>query len=253
MKFIKKLCLIFLMIAFISLPAKANSVPLEVLGSCFIKELSPEKALIIVDAPPTDEGYVSHLYIKLQGAVVEGLRIDSIAIEARDVQFNPPTDWDKKLRPRDVSSVSFEARLLEDDINGALKNYELKDKRWSNFEFDLRNGKIVATAVYELPMLLFKLNVLAKLTGELEVVDENKIYLKNYKLYADGFRLPEQATQELVEKVQPLIDFSDFIFPVRLDSVSNDDKAIFIRTKDKPQPFDSGFKWTYPRSLGNNF
>jgi len=41
-----------------------------------------------------------------------------------------------------VSAVSFEARLLKDDINGALKNYELKDKRWSNFEFDLRNGKM---------------------------------------------------------------------------------------------------------------
>jgi len=89
-----------------------------------------------------------------------------------------------------VSAVSFEARLLKDDINGALKNYELKDKRWSNFEFDLRNGKIVATAVYELPMLLFKLNVLAKLTGELEVVDENKIYLKNYSFMptASAFR-----------------------------------------------------------------
>lgn len=241
------------MITFISLPAKAYGIPLEVLGNCFIKELSPERAMIIVDALPTEKGYVPHLYIKLQGAVIEGLRIDSIALEARDVQFNPPADWNEKLRPRDVSAVSFEARLLEDDINEALKEYELKDKRWSNFKFDLRDGKIVATAVYEQPMLLFKLNVLVKLSGELKVVDGDKIYLTNYKLYADGFRLPDQATQELVEKVQPLIDFSNFMFPVKLDSVSNDDKSIFIQTKDKPKPFDSTFKWTYPRSSGNNF
>ena len=89
-------------------------------------------------------------------------------------------------------------------------------------------------------------NILAKLIGELEVVGGNKIYLKNCKLYADGFRLPEHATQELIEKVQPLLDFDKFIFPVQLDSVSNDDKSILIFTKDKPEPFESSFTWLIP-------
>lgn len=237
--------IVFLLIIFMSLPAGACTIPIEVLGSRFVEELSPEQALVIVDSLPTCDGYVSHLYMKLQGAVVEGLRIDEIAIEARDVYFNPPVEWKEKLRPKEVSTVLFEARLLEEDVNNALKKYELKDKRWSNFKFDLRNGKVVAIAVYEQPLLLFKLNILAKLIGELEVVGGNKIYLKNCKLYADGFRLPEHATQELIEKVQPLLDFDKFIFPVQLDSVSNDDKSILIFTKDKPEPFESSFTWTY--------
>jgi len=44
------------------------------------------------------------------------LRIDEIAIEARDVHFNPPAEWEEKLRPKEVSTVLFEARLLEEDV-----------------------------------------------------------------------------------------------------------------------------------------
>ena len=77
--------IVFLLIIFMSLPAGACTIPIEVLGSHFVEELSPEQALVIVDSLPTCDGYVSHLYMKLQGAVVEGLRIDEIAIEARDV------------------------------------------------------------------------------------------------------------------------------------------------------------------------
>jgi len=53
-----------------SLPAGASAVPIEVLGGRFVEELSPEQALVIVDNLPTCDGYVPHLYIKLQGAVV---------------------------------------------------------------------------------------------------------------------------------------------------------------------------------------
>ncbi|MEN2995591.1 MAG: DUF2993 domain-containing protein [Acetomicrobium sp.] len=240
-----KICLACSIITLILPFNRAYGSSVEKLATAFTKELTPEQAIIIVDNPPKDDGYVGHLYVNLKGAVLEGLRIDEISLEAKDVYFNPPAKWDEKLRPQKVAEVSFEARLLEDDINKALKEYELKDKKWSNFKFDLRDGQIVAIAVYEQPLLLFKLNVLVKLSGKLEVVDKDKIYLVDYKLYADGFRLPEQATRDLVENVQPLLDFSEFMFPVKLDSVYNDEEALFIRTKEKPEPFDSAHQWTY--------
>ncbi|SMG26294.1 LmeA family phospholipid-binding protein [Dethiosulfovibrio salsuginis] len=216
----------------------------------FIGETNPEWGEMILDGPPDESGRIRHIYIDLKGADIGGVRIDRITVEGYDVVLTSPDTWGtEEANVLSVLSTNAVAVIKEEDINSHLKSKEFgDDESWNNLHLDFSPGKVYAKGYYLADLKLFKLNILIEIDGTFKVVGGRQIWLDDYKLKVNRAKVPDGLTDRAMEKIQPILDLSRFIFPIKLSQVVLDDEKAVIESIRKPEGFE-GLRFEYLKDL----
>ncbi len=221
-------------------PAGAQGVPVSsegraaLLRAALERKFSPESMEVRLEGGPDAGGFVKKAVVRAKGAVIDRLRVESLVMEAADLQFNPPEEWEKKLEVKSAGETRSRGVILEKDINAAMTASLKGDKRWKSIRMDLSPRQIKAVGVYE-TYFIFKLHLVVKLTGILAASPDGKqIFIRDYKLNVSGLTMPEGLTQDVIEKVQPIIDFRESVFPVSVKKIVMDDTSIAFVSDPPP-------------------
>jgi hypothetical protein len=198
------------------------------------RKFSPQSMDVRLEGGPDARGFVKKAVVRAKGAVIDRLRVETLVMEAENLQFNPPEEWEKKLEVKTAGETRSRGVILEKDINAAMAESVKGDKKWKSIRMDLSPQQIKAVGVYE-TYFLFKLHLVVKLTGRLAASPDGKqIFIRDYKLNVSGFSMPQGLTDDVIEKVQPIIDFRESVFPVSVKKIVMDDNSISFVSDPPP-------------------
>lgn len=223
------------------LPAMAQPAPpseegrAALLRSALERKFAPTSMEVRLEGGPDAKGFVKKAVVRAKGAVIDKLRVDTLVMEASDLQFNPPEEWEKKLEVKSAGDTRSRGVILEKDINAAMAESVRDDRKWKSIRMDLSPAQIKAVGVYE-TYFIFKLHLVVKLTGKLAASPDGKqIFIRDYKLNVSGLTMPQGLTEDVIEKVQPIIDFRESVFPVSVKKIVMDDTSISFVSDPPPQ------------------
>jgi hypothetical protein len=212
----------------------SNEGRAALLRSALERKFSPQSMDVRLEGGPDEKGFVKRAVVRAKGAVIDRLRVESLVMEASDLQFNPPEEWDKQLEVKRAGETRSRGMILEKDINAAMAESVKHDKKWKSIRMDLSPQQIKAVGVYE-TYFLFKLHLVVKLTGRLDASPDGKqIFIRDYKLNVSGLTMPQGLTEDVIEKVQPIIDFRESVFPVSVKKIVMDDTSISFVSDPPP-------------------
>ncbi len=236
------LCAVFLLATLPAAGAQAAPQPDEgraaLLKAALERKFSPQSMEVRLEGGPDAKGFVKRAVVRAKGAVIDRLRVENLVMEASDLQFNPPEEWEKKLEVKSAGDTRSRGVILEKDINAAMAESVKGDKKWKSIRMDLSPRQIKAVGVYE-TYFLFKLHLVVKLTGRLDASPDGKqIFIRDYRLNVSGFSMPQGLTEDVIEKVQPIIDFRESVFPVSVKKIVMDENSISF-VSDPPPVSDS--------------
>lgn len=209
-----------------------------------VERFAPQEATLVLDALPDGANTIRHLYLDLIGASSRGFRIARIQLEPAFTTFNPTAAWDtaEGLRVEQIVSAKFDAIIAETDLNAFLKDraFGKGEDRWQNASVRLGNNAIVAKARYLSGMI----RALVELRTALEVRDGNQIWFSDFTFSVNGDSQNEGLIRDALRKIQPVVDFRDFLFPVKIHTLRIEDATIRMQTRTPPALFD-GLTYTY--------
>ncbi len=212
-----------------------------------VESLAPESLELILEGGPDASGAVRRLYFEARGAKQGGIRIESLRLEALFVKFDlggpsgngGSAPGEGNLGDLNVSEAVqgyFEGRVLEKDLNDFLLGATLTGggAEWRNLRFDLRPGGFSASARFASGVVSARVVV----ESELEIEDRDRLRMRNYRISVNNAETDMAMILDAIEKAQPLLDFRDFPFPVRLRELTVDEDALVLATRVAPTRFE---------------
>lgn len=212
-----------------------------------VESLAPESLELVLEGGPDASGAVRRLYFEARGAKQGGIRIESLRLEALFVKFDlggpsgngGSAPGEGNLGDLNVSEAVqgyFEGRVLEKDLNDFLLGATLTGggAEWRDLRFDLRPGGFSASARFASGVVSARVVV----ESELEIEDRDRLRMRNYRISVNNAETDMAMILEAIEKAQPLLDFRDFPFPVRLRELTVDEDALVLATRVAPTRFE---------------
>lgn len=212
-----------------------------------VESLAPESLELILEGGPDASGAVRRLYFEARGAKQGGIRIESLRLEALFVKFDlggpsgngGSAPGEGNLGDLNVSEAVqgyFEGRVLEKDLNDFLLGATLTGggAEWRDLRFDLRPGGFSASARFASGVVSARVVV----ESDLEIEDRDRLRMRNYRISVNNAETDMAMILEAIEKAQPLLDFRDFPFPVRLRELTVDEDALVLATRVAPTRFE---------------
>lgn len=215
----------------------------------FVEEFKPEKIHMILENEPNDEGLIRELYLDVTGCDIGGVRIDSLRLRAVGVTLTPPSQWEQEegLDAKEVLNVHVFASITEEDLNENLLQKQFgDDDEWHNLQVRMTPDGIYARGNYH-ARVLFTLNILIEIFSKFKIVDMQQVWLDDYTLRVNRVDVPDFITEKAVSQIQPLLDLSKFIFPLRLSSITFNEGSMTIASRVLPEPFE-GIVYTYEKN-----
>jgi hypothetical protein len=171
-------------------------------------------------------------YAEATGAVLDGIRIDSMRLEAvlRSVPRSASADVED-LANRILTSKG-EIVLTERDVNAYFARNE--ESGFTNLKFDFSREGFRASGVFTAEFL-FTLRIRLRADGILSLRSDG-VYLDRTRIFVENIQQPEALTGRIIERVNPLLEFSSIPFPVRFRSLSMDDAKVTLTGDPKPLP-----------------
>ncbi|QTX32385.1 DUF2993 domain-containing protein [Aminithiophilus ramosus] len=211
----------------------------------FQRRFSPEEMTLVVDGQPDASGKVRHLFLDVRGARVDGMRLDHIAVEALDVRFNDPEQWEEDLAVEAMLAVYSQATIREEDLNARLREKQIgdDDENWQRIGVDFRKEGVHAEGVYR-ARLLFTFDILIEIDGQFDLVRGRQVWLSDYTLKVNRRQLPESLAKRAVARLQPILDLDRFVFPLRLAAIDQDDEQVTLRSRHLPTRLE-GITYSY--------
>ncbi len=243
--------IVLLVPVFFSIPpsaAEATSTRGEQLLQHFVEEFRPEKMHMILENEPDDEGLIRELFLDVAGCDIGGVRIDSLKLRAVGVTLTPPSRWEEDgLDATEILNVHAFARITENDLNENLLQKQFgDDDEWHNLQVRMTPNGIYARGNY-LARLLFTLDILIEIFSKFKIVDMQQVWLDDYTLRVNRVDVPDFITEKAVSQIQPLLDLSKFIFPLRLSSIDFHEGSMTISSRILPEPFE-GIVYDYEKT-----
>ncbi|MDO9509469.1 MAG: hypothetical protein Q7I97_09095, partial [Thermovirgaceae bacterium] len=211
----------------------------SIIFKAFTDGLKPESMEMVLDEEPDETGRARHLYLDLYGCDLGGVRIDRLEIEAIDVQFTPPCEWDESGPDIDnMLAVYAQATILEKDVNAAVAGdaFGDGDGNWHDISLDFREKGVYVKGYY-LSTVLFRLDILIELEGRFGIVNGKQVWLEDYTMRVNRVDLPDFITERAIGKIQPIIDLEEFVFPLTLRTVIQKDDRITLQSRVLPGRF----------------
>ena len=234
----------------VSTPACAGTVEEsrgERLMRFFAEEFKPERARMIIENEPNDDGLVREIYLDVEGCDIGGVRIESLILRAIGVTFTPPSEWDETpLDVVEMLNVNATARITDRDLNENLLQKQFgDDDEWHNLQMRITPEGVYACGNYHV-RVLFTLDILIEIFSKFKIVDMQQVWLDDYTLRVNRVDVPSFITDKAVSQIQPLLDLGKFIFPLRLSSIAFEDGSMTIASRVEPEPFE-GIEYEYEK------
>lgn len=227
------LCAIFTLIILVS-AASAEPSDAEVaesMATLLGRHFSPESVSVTVSG--------SRACATMEGAVLSDIRIDSMKLDALLGDRSAALSEDVEALASMIAFSRGEIVLLERDVNAYFDCNETHG--FSGLAFDFADGRFSARGVFSF-QLLITIDVHLRATGTLALKGDG-VYLDDVTIYAQGFQQPDMLTDQVLESVNPLIEWSDIPFKVEFKSVEINDEAAIMT--GYPETIDGAtYTWT---------
>ena len=234
-------------VAFMS-PSFADEV--DDLLAYYVKRFTPETAHITVSGKPDSTGAFSDVWLDLRGIVIDKLRMDSLKVRMKGVQFNKPSEWAKgKVECSDAISVQAVAEILEADINRAIENrtFGHGEDKWHDLSLAIRTSGLSGRGYYNAGASFLNLDILIEIVSGLKIVKGKELWLNNPKVKINKLDLPDYMTKQALSKIQPLVNLNKFPLPVTLHKVQLNKGSAVLSTRTLPKELSGGIRYTYTR------
>ena len=212
----------------------------------YVKKFTPEKATLIISDKPDPTGLFTEVYMDLKGVVIDKLRLSSLVVNMRGVQFNEPSEWAKgNVECKEAISVLATATLLESDINRSIenKNFGKKDEHWHDMSMKITPKGLKGRGYYKYSFL----DILIEIDSKLKIVKNKELWLDNPYLKVNKLDVPDYVTKKALSKIQPLVNLRKFPLPLTLHKVQLKDGSATLSSKTLPKALKGGLKYSYSK------
>ena len=241
----RKFLLAFIISIFL-MPCVSYADEVNDLLNFYVKKFTPEKATLIISDKPDPTGLFTEVYMDLKGVVIDKLRLSSLVVNMRGVQFNEPSEWAKgNVECKDAISVLATATLLESDINHSIenRNFGKKDEHWHDMSMKITPKGLKGRGYYKYSFL----DILIEIDSKLKIVKNKELWLDNPYLKVNKLDVPDYVTKKALSKIQPLVNLRKFPLPLTLHKVQLKDGSATLSSKTLPKALKGGLKYTYSK------
>jgi hypothetical protein len=163
----------------------------------------------------------SRAYAEMRGVVISGIRIDSMKLNALLTNNQAVLSDDVDALTALIGYSKGELILLEDDVNAYFDANEKSG--FSNLHFDFSPSGFKANGLFSADFI-FTLRIRLAANGILGLRPDG-VYLENVVIRVENVRQPDALTNQIISRVNPLLEFSDIPFKVEFDTVAMDDSS----------------------------
>lgn len=211
----------------------ANRSIAEDIAKLLAEKFNPESVSVTV--------LDSHAYAEMRGAILSKIRVDTMRLEAVLNDVPKSVSGDANSLARYIALSKGEIALAERDVN----DYFAKNEKggFSKLAFDFTDkgfkasGKYTGTFLITLTIRLDAMGVLA--------LKRDGVYLHNVSIFVEKIRQPQTLTDQIIKRVNPLVEFKEIPFPVTFKKITmNDTEA---KMTGYPQKFSGGVTAVWKR------
>ncbi|MBQ7067648.1 MAG: DUF2993 domain-containing protein [Synergistaceae bacterium] len=210
------------------------------------KRFRPEKALLVISGKPDETGLFNDIYMNLQGVVIDKLRLDSLVVRMRGVQFNEPSEWKKgNVECKDAISVLATGTIFERDINKSIEDKTFGEGRdeWHDLSMKINPSGLSGSGYYKYNILDIRIDIDSKL----KIVKGKELWLDNPVAKVNKLDVPDYVTRKALTRIQPLVDLRKFPLPLSLHKVELKKGSAVLSTRTLPKEMKDGLKYTYTK------
>jgi hypothetical protein len=227
------LVLFSLSFVFHSASAEASDQKMaERIASLLGEKFSPESLVVTVKE--------SRAFAEMTGAVLSGIRIDVMRLDALLAGGDALAVEDVDSLASLIGYSKGEIVLLEKDVNSYFDNNDTKG--FSNLKFDFTPGGFKADGIFSADFI-FRLRIQLSAKGVL-ALESDGLYLDGVSIYVEKVKQPSALTNQIVSRVNPLLEWSDIPFKVEFKTVTMDDDAAVMT--GNPQKIENGGRASWP-------
>ncbi|MBQ6738983.1 MAG: DUF2993 domain-containing protein [Synergistaceae bacterium] len=212
----------------------------------YVKRFRPEKALLVISGKPDETGLFNDIYMNLQGVVIDKLRLDSLVVRMRGVQFNEPSEWKKgNVECKDAISVLATGTIFERDINKSIEDKTFGEGRdeWHDLSMKINPSGLSGSGYYKYNILDIRIDIDSKL----KIVKGKELWLDNPVAKVNKLDVPDYVTRKALTRIQPLVDLRKFPLPLSLHKVELKKGSAVLSTRTLPKEMKDGLKYTYTK------
>lgn len=163
----------------------------------------------------------SYAFAEMKGALLSKVRIDTMKLDAILINRDKPLSDDVKSLSSLIGYSKGEIVLLEKDVNDYFK--QNTSSGFSNLVFDFKPNGFRADGLFTASFLV-TLRIRLAATGVLELKPDG-VYLGNVSIFVENMKQPGSLTDQIISRINPLIEWSDVPFKVEFKTISMDDRS----------------------------
>jgi hypothetical protein len=189
-------------------------------------EFSPESMSVRVDG--------IRAFAEARGIYLSGVRIDRLQIEAILTGSDLSEDGDVGSLASLIGYSWGEIELLASDINDYFRSHETRG--FSGLAVKFNPGGFAAEGMFT-KSLLFTLRIKLAATGKFGL-RPNGVYIEEPAIYVENLRQPGFLVNEIMERANPLIEWSEIPFRVVFKKIIVTDSSAVMT--GEPRNFTGG-------------
>ncbi|MEA5033907.1 DUF2993 domain-containing protein [Cloacibacillus evryensis] len=206
------------------------------IGALVRGELSPERIEVTV----ANDG--KRAWIECAGAVISGIRIESMKLDAELAEL--PDDvlsGDGTALSRRITSSRGEIVLSERDVNDYFASGK-SSGGFSELRFKFFPRGYHAEGKFETDLMIIKIKLDLRAEGKLGLRADG-VYLEDTVIYAEGRKQPENITELVIGRVNPLLPFAKIPFPVSFSRMTMKNGEALLTGEPKKIAGDNVWRW----------
>lgn len=176
----------------------------------------------------------SHAYAEMTGAIVSGIRIDTMRLEAVITGRQNPLVDDVDALASLIGYSRGEIVLTEKDVNAYFAVNEKSG--FSKLTFDFTPSGFRASGIFSADFIV-KLRIRLAAEGVLALKGDG-VYLDKVSIFVEKLKQPASLTNQIVARVNPLIEWRSIPFKVEFRKITMDETS--ARMTGNPRKFEGG-------------
>ena len=198
----------------------------EHISKLLVEKFTPEALTVTVKD--------SYAFAEMKGAIISKVRMDTMKLDAILINRDKPLSDDVKSLSSLIGYSKGELILLEKDVNDYFKKNT--SSGFSNLVFDFKPNGFRADGLFEATFMI-TLRIRLAATGILELKRDG-IYLGDVAIFVENRKQPASLTNQIISRVNPLVEWSDVPFKVDFKKITMDDNSAVLT--GYPKKLDGG-------------
>lgn len=197
------------------------------LGAAVRRDFHARSADVLVRGGPTAvaTGEFSRLILIVHQAVIDGLPLDEVRADFRDVELDVRDAFNGELVIHRIGGGQASLEATADD----LQRYLVETKGIAGARVRLADG--VVTVSGHVTVLAYQIDVTMR--GRLAVAGGTKVVLRVETLSISGLSLPADAASALAATMNPLLTIDQLPVPLRLKDVTVRDGRVIVTAEPR--------------------